>query len=105
MNKLDYKKYLQSADWLIKKSKLVSTYINQGWKIECRYCGSVHNLHVHHNSYENVGNEQIDDERIWELAFLCKDCHQKYHFLEGWKEEREELETQGFLDYLEANKK
>lgn len=79
-------------------------YVKEGWKVECRYCALKKDLHVHHFSYANIGNEQVDDERIWELGFLCKDCHSKYHFEKGWKEEKEEEENQLFIDYLEAHK-
>ena len=104
MNKEQYHKYLLSADWLIKKSKLVMTYLKQNWKIDCFYCASTDSLHIHHFSYTNIGNEQIEDERIWELGFLCKNCHHKWHFDKIWKKEQEELKNQLFLDSLEINK-
>lgn len=43
-------------------------------KHKCRHCGSGQNLVCHHITYENLGNESLDD-----LLTLCKRCHYKVH--------------------------
>lgn len=41
---------------------------------KCKVCGSKRFLHVHHLSYDNLGNESVDDVEI-----LCRYCHEEYH--------------------------
>jgi hypothetical protein len=86
MNKQEYREYLASKQWLLKKHALISVYLKEGWSIDCIFCGSEKYLQVHHLSYANIGNEIVTDERIWDLVFACKDCHYKYHFQKGFKE-------------------
>jgi hypothetical protein len=86
MTKKDYKKYLFSKDWLLLKNKLINIYLKQKWNIECLHCGSEKALQVHHFSYENIGKEILEDERINELGFLCADCHFKWHKTKNFKE-------------------
>jgi len=40
----------------------------------CAACGSESELHVHHTSYERLGNEADDD-----LQVLCASCHHDTH--------------------------
>ena len=44
----------------------------RGYK--CEACDSTCNLNLHHKTYENFGNESID-----ELELLCASCHRKRH--------------------------
>lgn len=69
-----YRKYILSAEWLIKKSWLISTYLKRGWDICCAKCGDTQNLHIHHLSYENLYNEKLND-----LMILCNECHKQRH--------------------------
>ncbi len=101
---INYKKYLYSLEWLLKKNELISTYRRQGWKINCNYCGDPNNLQVHHNSYKNVGNEILTDGRIWELTFACNDCHKKIHFEKGFKEKAEKKLFEDFIKICKSNK-
>lgn len=80
MNKQEYHKYLNSLDWLLKKNELISIYLKEKWKIECKICYSTDKLRVHHINYENIGKEVLTDERIWDLSFLCEKCHYDVHF-------------------------
>ena len=76
--KFDYQKYLnyvRSADWLIKKSKLVMWCVKREITIKCLFCGTPQNLQVHHLTYSNLYNEDI----IKDLAFLCDMCHKNHH--------------------------
>jgi hypothetical protein len=40
----------------------------------CQLCYHDRNLHVHHRTYENLGQESLDD-----LIVLCKTCHERHH--------------------------
>ena len=40
----------------------------------CSVCKSVHNLNVHHLTYERLGREKKSD-----LVVLCRDCHAIEH--------------------------
>lgn len=39
---------------------------------KCTQCGSEDNLHIHHLTYDNEGNELLED-----LVTLCSSCHSK----------------------------
>lgn len=43
---------------------------------QCRCCLSKNNLHVHHLTYANLGNERLE-----ELVTLCETCHREVHRL------------------------
>ena len=65
-----YNEYLLSSDWNNKRISILErdNYI-------CQVCGiSGVEMHVHHLSYENVG-----DELSSELMTVCRDCHQDLH--------------------------
>lgn len=67
--KNNYKKYINSNEWKEKRQELIDKI---GY--ECQQCGWNHNLQVHHKTYENFGNESIDD-----LQLLCYTCHMSKH--------------------------
>lgn len=87
MTKEDYKKYLISSKWLIKKAELVNYYLKMGYEINCFFCLTSENLQVHHFSYKNIGNEIIDGENHWEITFVCRSCHEKYHKNKNFRED------------------
>jgi 5-methylcytosine-specific restriction endonuclease McrA len=68
--KENYKQYLETSHWKdVREDKLKEA------KYRCQLCGSIDaELHVHHNTYERIGNEEMSD-----LIVLCKDCHKKFH--------------------------
>lgn len=68
-NKAEYQAYLNSPRWQALRQKVFKEY---GYR--CDQCGSSKNLHVHHITYENLGEENISD-----LVPLCEDCHKKLH--------------------------
>ena len=68
----NYQEYLRSAEWLMKKAALVNHYKRQKMNIECGWCGSTHDLQVHHRHYRRIFRE-----RMWDLVFLCRRCHEK----------------------------
>jgi len=67
-----YQTYLRSADWLIKKAQLVNHYRRQKRPIACDWCSSTQDLQVHHRHYRRIFKEKMGD-----LAFLCRPCHEK----------------------------
>lgn len=66
---MPYREYLKTDHW-IKTRQQARDY----FKGKCCLCGKTKKLHVHHKSYENRGNETMDD-----LILLCSDCHAKFH--------------------------
>ncbi len=43
---------------------------------KCQICGRTQNLDIHHNTYENLGNER---DHLEDLIVLCSEHHQVYH--------------------------
>ena len=65
----NYSDYLKTEHWKKKKQSFLATV-----KRECMICSRKENLHVHHITYKNIG-----DERNNQLALLCKTCHFSAH--------------------------
>ena len=64
--------YMTTKQW--KQLKLERLRIAQN---KCESCGSTHNLHLHHITYERLTQELVED-----VAILCggiDGCHQKLH--------------------------
>ena len=69
--RIKMKEYYLSASWKrIRKEKLREA------DYQCERCGSAINLNVHHTTYDNLGNENLDD-----LVVLCASCHAQVHGL------------------------
>jgi 5-methylcytosine-specific restriction endonuclease McrA len=103
MNKINYKEYITSKAWLLKKHELISIYLSQGWDICCNICESEHNLHVHHRSYKQLGNENLKDDGSGDIAnleFLCRDCHKKWHFDKEFRKKVEEERKKEFWEIV-----
>jgi hypothetical protein len=66
---INYKEYLKSEEWK-KKSKKALIRAN----FRCQLCNKKDEIHIHHRTYENLGNEKESD-----LIALCKGCHKKFH--------------------------
>lgn len=64
-----YKNYLKSKHWMMKKKEYSKEY-----ERVCSCCGGKENLHLHHLTYDRIGNEPLTD-----LVYLCKECHTKLH--------------------------
>jgi len=69
MNKYEYIEYLKSDEWKEKRRYLMEV---SDWT--CSKCGAKA-TQLHHVSYENIGNEELDTDVIP----LCKDCHDEIH--------------------------
>lgn len=67
--RIDYHAYLQSDKWGTKRQLALERAYHR-----CQLCNSPDNLHVHHRTYERLGNEKPED-----LTVLCKDCHEMFH--------------------------
>lgn len=67
----EYTKYLQSRHWQAFRLKALRHY---GKK--CHLCGTkeVPYFHVHHLTYERVGEEKLSD-----VVVLCEECHNEVH--------------------------
>jgi 5-methylcytosine-specific restriction endonuclease McrA len=63
-------KYMEQEEWQVRR---VQALTRAGYK--CQACSRRDTtLDVHHNSYENYGNERPQD-----LIVLCRPCHQRLH--------------------------
>lgn len=67
--KKDYQKYLKSQHWLEFRETALD---NAGRK--CQVCGATESLDVHHNNYDNLGNETLTD-----VVVLCRKHHAMFH--------------------------
>lgn len=66
----NYSEYLKSEHWQKTRKRALSRA-----KYKCQLCGNKNEkLNVHHNTYENLGNEKNED-----LIVLCESCHSKFH--------------------------
>lgn len=64
-----YSEYLYSDEWSAIRNKALQKDNNK-----CLQCQSETALQVHHLTYENVGNETLE-----ELITLCTSCHKNIH--------------------------
>lgn len=64
-----YTDHINSESWRRFRANI---FRKRGFK--CELCSSKKNLHLHHLTYENFGNEDELDVMI-----LCKSCHEKAH--------------------------
>jgi len=66
---MDYQSYLKTQHWAKRRAKALKQS-----RHHCQLCGANYDLHVHHNSYDRLGNERDDD-----LVVLCRNCHSRFH--------------------------
>lgn len=66
-----YKAYLLTPEWAEKRGLVMGrcNYI-------CEGCGKRRAVHVHHKTYEHLG-----DEFLFELIGLCAICHERLHHI------------------------
>jgi len=65
-----YWRYLKSPEWAQIRDWEIDRAEFCGWQPETGHAG----LHVHHLTYERLGNEAVGD-----LIVLCADCHTDAH--------------------------
>lgn len=69
-NSVDYYEYINSDQWRIRARMIRKAAGNR-----CQLCNcNDKSLHVHHRSYERLGDEHPGD-----LTVLCEDCHAQFH--------------------------
>lgn len=68
----DYANYLNSSKWNTMK------IVIRARDNVCKKCGSKNNLQVHHITYKNFGDEELED-----LVLLCGSCHKEVHEKHG----------------------
>jgi 5-methylcytosine-specific restriction endonuclease McrA len=66
---LPYAEYLTTDHWQRQRKRALEEADGK-----CKVCNSGGELHVHHRTYENLGNERTTD-----LVVLCKRCHSLFH--------------------------
>ena len=67
-----YEEYLTTLTW---KATAHFAKERAGWRCQHPGCESLGPLHVHHLTYERVGQERDDD-----LLVLCAEHHRRYHW-------------------------
>lgn len=80
----NYDEYIRSPKWLQKR---LAALARAGYK--CQLCSSTIKLHTHHNSYDHLGNEPMED-----LCVMCERCHSLYH---KWIDVRTRVSADGPL--------
>jgi hypothetical protein len=68
---MEYGEFLQTPYW-----KCLSREVRRLAHYKCRLCNGNGELHVHHNSYQNLGREL---KSMRDLICLCADCHETFH--------------------------
>jgi len=76
-----YREYLGSPEW----AELRKEALDRDGHM-CQDCGQRKATQVHHDSYDNVGDEDPDD-----LLSLCAACHRKRHPERNHAPEEEEV--------------
>ncbi len=70
---MDYFEYIQSPLWEERKRQYYRRF-----KKQCRACGSLKSIHLHHMRYSEQGKE-----RDMDLMPLCELCHDEFHKIYG----------------------
>lgn len=66
-----YEAYINSDAWAKKR---LEYWRRAGYSCKAKGCGASQNLHVHHHTYERLGNERMSD-----LIGLCHAHHDQVH--------------------------
>ena len=67
---MSYFEYMQGESW---RQKRLEAFVRHGTR--CELCGSEENIQVHHATYRNLFNEDVETD----LVVLCHDCHDNIH--------------------------
>lgn len=70
---LRYSDYLLSPEWRQKRRQKLNL-VNYRCE-QCGYLARMRDLHVHHLTYERLGDENLDED----LEVLCRWCHHEHH--------------------------
>lgn len=66
---MNYQEYLESDRW-----KALAAETRRLANNRCQVCNSDGELHIHHRTYDRIGNELQSD-----LVALCASCHALFH--------------------------
>lgn len=76
-----YEEYLQTLHWQGFRTRVLDQQAEKNEYNFCERCGErtekvtrMTALHVHHRTYERLGEERIEDVEI-----VCRKCHEKEH--------------------------
>lgn len=69
LRQMPYSEYLQTLEWKRRRQQAIEIADHR-----CAVCYSPKRLHVHHRTYQNVGDEKQSD-----LTVLCSECHDLFH--------------------------
>jgi len=70
LKEMPYEDYLKTMHW-----KIIKYFITFRANYECQLCRTSKDIiNVHHNTYNNRGEEKFED-----LIVLCQKCHKKFH--------------------------
>ena len=71
LRQIEHREYIKTPKWQSKREKVM-----QRANHHCEGCGEYLGVagHVHHTTYNNW-----KDEFLFELIYLCKECHQRVH--------------------------
>jgi len=70
-----YSKYLRSKGWKARREEVLDrTSTTKGGEKRCHICLEHNLLHIHHLTYDRVGEEDKKD-----LVALCPSCHKTFH--------------------------
>jgi hypothetical protein len=64
-----YEKYINSQQWRNRRARFLKKH-----GLKCCICGNFGVIHVHHLTYERLGNERDSD-----LQVVCEQCHNGIH--------------------------
>jgi 5-methylcytosine-specific restriction endonuclease McrA len=73
LKSMTYSSYLETDHW-----NSIRVWVLKKAKFRCQLCNNQGEMHVHHRTYENRGNEQWGD-----LIVLCRSCHATFHGVTG----------------------
>jgi hypothetical protein len=77
LRSMPYEEYLQTSEWRSRRDRALS---RAGWR--CALCAAKKRLQVHHNCYDNLGEEADED-----LTALCDQCHERHHLTDRFDRE------------------
>lgn len=69
LRSLPYSEYLKSDHWQSFRKRILKSA-----NYTCSICHANESLHVHHRTYENLGDEYYKD-----VIVLCENCHKLFH--------------------------
>lgn len=75
----EYDRYLETPHWKAFQKLAFETQRQRLGQNHCEHCPpgapkSKEPLHVHHLTYERLGDELLED-----VVIICRDCHSKIH--------------------------